>query len=97
MKINGTPSNPTSGAPTPARPGTARPAPGAANQDEVSLSTLATRLNSIESEAAAPFDVARVDSLKQAIRDGQFKVNAGVVADKLIDELKLMLGRKPAE
>lgn len=96
MKINGTPPNPMPGAAAPAKPGTARTGPAASSQLEVSLSSLATRLNRIESEAAAPFDAARVESLKQAIRDGQFKVNAGVVADRLIDELKLMLNRKPA-
>lgn len=76
----------------------ARPAAGTPNaaSASVSLSDLASRLQSLESElaAGAPFDAARVDEIKQAIRDGQFKVNAEVVADRLIESLKELLAKK---
>ena len=74
-------------------------APGAskAETDSVSLSDLASRLQSLESEMAAgqPFDAGRVEEIKQAIRDGRFKVNAEVVADRLIESMKELLARKP--
>jgi negative regulator of flagellin synthesis FlgM len=34
--------------------------------------------------ARADFDSAKVDRIAQAIRDGSFKINAEVIADKLI-------------
>lgn len=76
----------------------ARPAAGtpSAESASVSLSDLASRLQSLESEmaAGAPFDAVRVDEIKQAIRDGQFKVNAEVVADRLIESMKELLAKK---
>jgi negative regulator of flagellin synthesis FlgM len=98
MKINGPADAPrlertNSGKPEAARPG------GTANADgeTVTLSDLASRLQSLESEMAAgqPFDAARVEEIKQAIRDGRFKVNAEVVADRLIESMKELLARKP--
>jgi negative regulator of flagellin synthesis FlgM len=64
--------------------------------DSVSLSDLASRLQSLESEMTAgePFDAARVEEIKQAIREGRFKVNAEVVADRLIESMKELLARK---
>ncbi len=62
----------------------------------VSLSDLATRLHSIEAELSTsqPFDAAKVEEIKQAMRDGQFKVNTDVVADRLIESMKELLGAK---
>ncbi len=97
MKINGLNDAPQMDRPAAGKPGTNAPgaaaAPASAN---VSLSDLATRLQSLEAEmtASEPFDAAKVEEIKQAMREGQFKVNAGVVADRLIESMKELLGRK---
>ena len=78
-------------------PAASAPATGkTAAASSVSLSDLATRLHSIEAELSTsePFDAARVEEIKQAMRDGQFKVNADVVADRLIESMKELLGAK---
>ena len=98
MKINGPADTPrlertSSGKPEAARPdGTVK-----ADGWSVKISDLASRLQSLESELAAgqPFDAARVEEIKQAIRDGRFKVNAEVVAERLIESMKELLARKP--
>ena len=44
--------------------------------------------------AASPeFDASRVAELKQAIRDGRFEVDSGVVADKLIANVNDLFGK----
>jgi negative regulator of flagellin synthesis FlgM len=97
MKINGPSDAPRLERATSGKPDAGR-APGASGADpeKVSLSDLAGRLQSLESEMAAgqPFDAARVEEIKQAIRDGRFKVNAEVVADRLIESVRELLARK---
>ena len=70
----------------------------AASSSSVSISDLASQLHSIEAELSTsePFDAGKVEQIKQAMRDGQFKVNAGVVADRLIESMKELLAR-PAQ
>jgi negative regulator of flagellin synthesis FlgM len=44
--------------------------------------------------AADPtFDSEKVDRIAQAIRDGQFRINAEAIADKLIINAQELLGR----
>ena len=43
-------------------------------------------------ESNADFDAAKVARIAQAIRDGNFKVNAEAIADKLIDDATEWLG-----
>jgi len=52
----------------------------------VNLGTTAAQLRSMESSAAsAPLvNAAKVAEIKQAISEGRFQVNSGVVADSLI-------------
>jgi negative regulator of flagellin synthesis FlgM len=73
------------------------PAGAKAQAEPVSLSELARHLQSLESELAttAPLDAAKVEEVKQAIREGRFRVNAEVVADRLIESMKELLARKP--
>ena len=74
----------------PVQPSTAerRPAPEAAPPPpaeasaKVALSPAASSLSVATGDAA--FDTAKVERIAQAIRDGRFKVNAEVIADKLI-------------
>ena len=56
---------------------------GSANSDDVQLSTLSTQLSSSDNEQ--PYDAARVSEIKQAISEGRFTINAGAIADRLIN------------
>lgn len=64
----------------------ADPVPAAPAGDSLNISPLSAKLQKLESRLAdgEVFDTARVNEIKQAIRDGSFKVDAGAVADKLI-------------
>lgn len=68
-------------------------APAAPAGAQVELSPLASRLQEIESTMAnvAVVDVERVAEIKQAISEGRFKVDAGKVADSLIQSVRQML------
>lgn len=50
---------------------------------QVALSSAATSLLA-GSPAATEFDSAKVERIAQAIEKGEFKIDAGVIADKLI-------------
>lgn len=78
-------SNPGPAAPK-ANPEPTGGASGAQSAGSLNISRLSTRLQTLESRLAdgESFDVSRVSEIKQAIRDGSFKVNAEAVADKLI-------------
>lgn len=62
----------------------------------VSLSDLSARLHSLESSSATDgdFDAAKVEKIKQDIRDGKFQVNSDAVADKLIASAHELFGVK---
>ena len=62
------------------RAAASRPTSGAAA--EVHLSELAAQLQGAGD--AAPFDVARVAEIKQAVAEGRFTINAQAIADRLI-------------
>ncbi len=70
----------------------ANPPPVNTNE-KVELSPLSSQLQSIESNLASEgvFDTARVAEIKQAISEGRFKVNAEVVADRLLDTVRELL------
>jgi len=59
---------------------------------KVALSPAASSLSVATGDAA--FDTAKVERIAQAIRDGKFKVNAEVIADKLIINAEELLGPK---
>ena len=63
-----------------------------ASSDTVTLTGGAARLRDLgNSLSALPVtDTQRVDAVKQAIEDGNFKVDAGRVADKMIEFEKLL-------
>jgi len=46
-----------------------------------------------EGGAASQFDAAKVSRIAQAISDGTYKINAEVIADKLIANAQQLLGK----
>lgn len=67
-----------------------------ANAPAVQLSDLSARLHALESGAKVDgdFDANKVETIKQAIRDGKFEVNSEVIADKLISSVQELFGKK---
>lgn len=59
----------------------------------VTLSTMASQLKSLETAIAAEdvYDAEKVESIKNAIRDGHFKVNSEKVADGLIATVQALI------
>ncbi|MCL2160595.1 MAG: flagellar biosynthesis anti-sigma factor FlgM [Betaproteobacteria bacterium] len=80
--------------PTPLTEARLRPssAPIANTGEQVQLSPLASALQKAEAALAETpsVDRARVEEIKQAIRDGHFKVDANRIADGLIAEVRQM-------
>lgn len=59
----------------------------------VTVSKLARAMEAEGTSDLAEVDMAKVNAVKQAISDGTFKVNAGVIADKLLSNAQDMLQR----
>jgi negative regulator of flagellin synthesis FlgM len=80
-----------------------RPKPQAAPQQQggaqskVELSPLSSSLNKAETAIASTpiVDRARVDEIRQAMSEGRFQVDAGKIADGLINSVKEMLAVRP--
>lgn len=69
-------------------------APGSApSETSVHLGTASAQLRSLESSMAGSsvVDAEKVKAIKQAISEGRFQVNSGVVADRLIDSVKELI------
>lgn len=61
--------------------------------EAVSLSDLSAQMHDLEARLSAEpsFDAQRVEQMKDAIRSGDYKVNAEAVADGLIDSVRQFL------
>jgi len=70
---------------------------GTTGADSISFSDLSSKLQELEKSlsTSGEFDAGRVESIKQAIRDGKFLIDSGVVADKLLQSVQELFG-KPA-
>lgn len=81
-----------SGEPRP-RPAKSSSASAAASGSKVELSSLAGRMQEIEAALAnvPVIDSGRVAEIKQAITEGRFQVDAGKVADGLIESVRQMI------
>ena len=57
--------------------------------DAVQLSPLSTQLHALASSLSGPeFDRAKVDQIKEAIRDGKLAIRTDVVADRMIEDVR---------
>jgi negative regulator of flagellin synthesis FlgM len=61
--------------------------------DKVELSSIAGVLAGGAAETP-PVDSARIEAIKQAIREGRFVVNPEAIADKLIASVRDLVGKK---
>ncbi|MEW5967827.1 MAG: flagellar biosynthesis anti-sigma factor FlgM [Pseudomonadota bacterium] len=69
----------------------------AAGGDAVSVSESSSQVRALEAQLASVdvSDVGKVESVKAALADGSFTVDAEVVADRLIDHTKETLRKRP--
>ncbi len=93
------PTNPIGEGSTRATSSKSKPsAPTAPQQSSssVSLGSTATQLQSMENSMAnTPVaNAAKVAEIKQAISDGRFKVNPEIVADRLLETVRDLIGNR---
>ena len=71
--------------------------PAAGGSDSLTLTESSTRIRTLESQLASVdvTDVSKVESVKAALADGSFTVDAEVVADRLIDHTKETMRKRP--
>lgn len=72
-----------------------QPGAGAA-QDNVHLSSMSTQLQALEASIneASGFDTGKVESIKQAVDDGNYSVNAETIANQLISSTQELLAQQ---
>lgn len=75
---------------------TPTPASAAATASEASAQVaLSPAATTLIAGGDTSFDTAKVQRIAQAIRDGSFRMNAGAIADKLLDNAQELLARSP--
>lgn len=96
-RIPGTPPGKVSGTATRATGGKAGPAGKAGAGDQLALTSTSAMVRSLEADLTGMdvTDTAKIESVKAAIADGSYRVDAEVVADRMIDEAKQNLRRRP--
>ncbi|PMS30813.1 FlgM family anti-sigma-28 factor [Trinickia symbiotica] len=57
----------------------------------VSLSGLSSQLHALATSGAADIDVAQVESIKQAIKDGTLTIDTGKIADGILETARNLL------
>jgi len=64
------------------------------SRDAVHLSPLSTQLHALAASLSGPeFDRAKVDQIKQAMRDGTLVIKPDAVADRMIEDVKNRIGK----
>lgn len=62
-----------------------------AGDASVSLSSLSSQLRSLAASGSADIDTAHVESIKDAIRNGTLQIDAGKIADGVLDTARSLL------
>ena len=77
--------------------GSSKPSSPVAGGDALSLTESSAHLRELESQLASVdvTNAGKVESIKAAIANGSFTVDAEVVADRLIDHTKETLRKRP--
>lgn len=75
--------------------GGASRAPGAGGDASVNLSGLSSHLRTLAASGSADIDVAHVESIKQAIKDGTLAIDTGKIADGILETARNLL-QKPS-
>ena len=78
----------------PARATGSEPAAGAVAADQVAVSAAGAQMGM--PGGAGDFDSAKVDAIRQAMRDGRFTVNPEAIADRLIADAAALLRPRSA-
>lgn len=66
-------------------------AASADNQENKSTVSLSDTLDQLQKQDGQDIDVAKVERIKDAIRDGSLTMDSGKIADALISQAQLML------
>ncbi len=68
------------------------------SSEKVTLSSRSSELQTLESKTVAEdaFDAQKVEAIKAAIMNGEFKIDSGKVADGLINTVKDLLSNQKA-
>lgn len=71
--------------------------PDAGGADSLTLTESSGRIRALESQIASLdiADASKIESVRAALADGSFSVDAEVVADRLIDHTKETLRKRP--
>ncbi len=64
---------------------------GSGGDANVSLSGLSSQLHALAASGAADIDVAQVESIKQAIKDGTLTIDTGKIADGILETARNLL------
>ena len=77
--------------------GDKKSAPATAGGDSLTLTESSTRIRALETQLASVdvADAGKVEAVKAALANGTFEVDAEVVADRLIDQTKETLRKRP--
>jgi negative regulator of flagellin synthesis FlgM len=74
---------------TASRAADAKPAHATQATEQVALSAMGAQMGA--SSGSGDFDAAKVDAIKQAIREGRFSVNPEAIADRLIADARALM------
>jgi negative regulator of flagellin synthesis FlgM len=67
---------------------------GSAGDASVNLSGLSQHLRSLAASGSADIDMAHVESIKQAIKDGSLQIDSGKIADGVLQTARELLQSK---
>jgi negative regulator of flagellin synthesis FlgM len=72
--------------------------PGSGGDANVNLSALSSHLRSLAASGAADIDVAQVEAIKQAIKNGTLTVDTGKIANGILETARGLLQQpRPSE